>query len=295
MPSRRNFLTSLAAGAGLAAVRPAFGVAPLAPEVKTALNGPIGLQLWSLKADLPKDVPGTLSRLRGLGIRQVETAGLPKGLTVEAFRNVLDGADLVCQAAHMPLERLRDDAAGAVKEAKALGARFVVCPWIPHGQGGFTADDAAKAADVFNKAHKAAQAEGLRAGYHPHGYEFAPAPGGTLFDALVKSTDPNVVFEVDLFWAKAGGVDPAELIASLPGRVPLLHVKDMKKGLTFPAGTSGAPQDSDVAAGAGQLDLPGIFKAAIQSGTEIYYIEDESSTPWEQVPASLEFLKAMTR
>ena len=293
MPSRRSFLTSLAAGAGLAAVRPAFGVTPLAPEVKTALNGPIGLQLWSLKADLPNDVPGTLRRLRGLGIRQVEAAGLPKGLTAEAFRKVLDGADLVCQAAHMPLERLRDDAPGAVKEAKALGARFVVCPWIPHGKAGFTADDAAKAAEVFNKAHQAAKAEGLRAGYHPHGYEFAPAAGGTLFDAIVKNTDKDLVFEIDLFWAKAGGADPAALIASLPGRVPLLHVKDMKKGLALPPGSSGAPEDSDVAAGAGQLDLPGIFKAAIKSGTEIYYIEDESTKPWEQIPASLEYLSAM--
>jgi sugar phosphate isomerase/epimerase len=293
MPSRRSFMTSLAVGAGVAAVRPAFGVAPLPPEVKTVLNGPVGLQLWSLRVDLPKDVPGTLQRLRGLGIRHVEAAGLPKGTTALAFRKALDAASLVCRSAHMPFERLRDDSAGAVKEAKALGCLFVVCPWIPHDKAGFTADDAAKAADVFNKTSQVAKAEGLRLGYHAHGYEFLPGAGGTLFDALVKNTDPAVGIEVDIFWAKAGGVDPAKLIESLHGRVPLIHIKDMKKGLELPPGSSGAPEDSDVAAGQGQLDLPAIFRAAIKSGVEFYYIEDESTKPWEQIPVSLKYLSAM--
>ncbi len=293
MPSRRSFLTSVAAGTGLASVRPLFGATALPPEVKTALHRPVGVQLWSLRADLPKDLSGTLVRLRGLGIREVEAAGLPKGMTAEVFKGVLDAANLVCHSAHMPLERLRDDAAAAVGEAKTLGCRFVVCPWIPHDKAGFTADDAAKAADVFNKASKAAKAEGLRFAYHPHGYEFLPAPGGTLFESLAKSTDPAVGFEVDIFWAKAGGVDPAALIASLHGRVPLLHVKDMKKELALPPGSSAAPEDSDVAAGLGQLDLPAIFRAGMKSGVEIYYIEDESTKPWQQIPLTLEYLSKL--
>jgi sugar phosphate isomerase/epimerase len=293
MPSRRSFMTSLAVGAGVAAVRPVFGVTPVPPEVKTVLNGPVGLQLWSLRVDLPKDVPGTLQRLRGLGIRHVEAAGLPKGTSAEDFRKTLDTANLVCRSAHMPFERLRDDAAGAVKEAKTLGCLFVVCPWIPHDKAGFTADDAAKAAAVFNKASQVAKGEGLRLAYHAHGYEFLPAPGGTLFETLVKNTDPAVGIEVDIFWAKAGGVDPAALIASLHGRVPLIHIKDMKKGLELPPGSSGAPEDSDVAAGTGQLDLPAIFKAAIKAGVELYYIEDESTKPWEQIPVTLKYLSAM--
>jgi sugar phosphate isomerase/epimerase len=282
-------LTSVAAGAGLASVRPLFGATALPPEVKTALHRPVGVQLWSLRADLPKDLSGTLVRLRALGVREVEAAGLPKGMTAEDFKSLLDAANLVCHSAHMPLERLRDDTAGAVSEAKTLGCRFVVCPWIPHDKA-FTADDAAKAAEVFNKASKAAKAAGLRFAYHPHGYEFLPAAGGTLFESLVKSTDPAVGFEVDIFWAKAGGVDPAALIASLRGRVPLMHVKDMKKDLALPPGSSAAPEDSDVAAGTGQLDLPAIFRAGAKSGVEIYYLEDESTKPWQQIPVSLEYL-----
>jgi sugar phosphate isomerase/epimerase len=292
MSSRRRFIGTLAAGLGAAALRPPRAFAALAPEVKSPLGGPIGLQLWSLRAYLPKDVPGTLARLRGLGVREVEGAGLA-GLPVEAFRTALDSADLVCHSVHMDFERIRKDAPGALKEAKALGATHLVCPWVPH-EGVLTREVALQAAEVFNATGKAAKAEGVRFGYHAHGYEFVPSTEGTLFDTIAKQTDPALVsFEIDLFWAKAGGVDPATLVASLPGRVPLLHIKDMKKGLALPPGSSGAPEDSDVAAGTGQLDFPAIFRAARKSGTEIFYIEDESTKPWEQIPESLKYLSSL--
>ena len=125
---------------GAAALRPAWAADP--PEVKTGLNGPVGLQLYSLREALKKDVPGTLAKVRALGIREVETAGT-WGQSAEAHRAALDKAGLVCRASHMGLEKLQGDAAGAFKEVKTLGARWVVCPWIPHDKV-FTRDDALK-------------------------------------------------------------------------------------------------------------------------------------------------------
>ncbi len=219
MSSRRHFIGTLAAGLGAAALRPARASAALAPEVKSQLGGPIGLQLWSLRTYLPKDVSGTLARLRALGVREVEGAGLA-GLAVESFRAALDSADLVCHSVHMDFERIRKDAQGALKEAKALGAKHLVCPWVPH-EGILTRDVALQAADVFNATGKAAKAEGVRFSYHAHGYEFVPSAEGTLFDTIAKQTDPALVsFEIDLFWAKAGGVDPAQLVAFPPGPSP---------------------------------------------------------------------------
>jgi sugar phosphate isomerase/epimerase len=294
MSSRRRFLATVASGLGAAAFRPTVASAGLTPEVKSGLGGPIGLQLYSLREYLPKDVPGTLARLRGLGIREVESAGLA-GMTIEAFRAALDKADLVCHGAHIGFDRVRQDTPGALKEAKALGAKYVVCAWIPHDdKAPFTRDDALRATEVFNKAGKAAQGEGLRLCYHCHGYEFVPATEGTLFDTIAKNTDPAVVsFEIDIFWAKAGGGNPAQLIASLPGRVPLMHVKDMQKGLSLPAGSAHASAEANVVAGQGQLDLPAIFRAARKSGTELFYVEDESTNPWEQIPESLEYLSGL--
>src|SRR5688500_17863788 len=109
MASRRSFLTTVTAGLGAAALRPRLGhAAP--PEVKAALGAPLGLQLYSLRVDLPKDVPGTLARVRELGIVEVEGAGLWK-LEVAEYRAALDKAGLRCRAAHMGLEQLQKDTA----------------------------------------------------------------------------------------------------------------------------------------------------------------------------------------
>ncbi|MET0552955.1 MAG: sugar phosphate isomerase/epimerase, partial [Vicinamibacteria bacterium] len=194
---------------------------------------------------------------------------------------------------HIGYDRWQKDAAAAAKEAKALGARFATVAWIK-GEKDFTREDALKASEVFNAAGKACAAEGVKFCYHCHGYEFVPGPDGTLWDTIVKNTDPKLVsFEIDVFWAKAGGADPAKVIAALPGRVPLLHVKDMAKGLSFPAGTSHADAASNVPVGTGQIDWPAVFKAAKAAGSEIYYIEDESPKPWEQIPQSLKYLSGL--
>jgi len=275
---------------GASALRPAWAAYP--PEVKTSLNGPVGLQLYSLREALKTDVPGTLAKVRALGIREVETAGT-WGQSAEAHRAALDKAGLVCRASHMGLDKLQGDAASAFKEVKTLGARWVVCPWIPHDKV-FGRDDALKAAAAFNTIAKAAQGEGLRFAYHCHGYEFVPSPEGTLWDTLVGASDPALVsFEIDVFWAKAGGADPAKVIEKLKGRVAFLHVKDMKKGLTFAPGSSGSEKDSNVVVGTGQVDWPTVLRAAVKSGTEVYYIEDESPDPLAQIPLSLKYLAAL--
>ncbi|MFI5183811.1 MAG: sugar phosphate isomerase/epimerase family protein [Vicinamibacteria bacterium] len=294
MSSRRRFLSTLAAGMGAAAIRPGLARAAMTPEVKSPLGGPIGLQLYSLRAYLPKDIPGTLARLRSLGIREVEGGG-PAGTTAGEFRTALDKADLVCQSIGAGFDRVKGDMTGVLQEAKTLGARFVMCAWIPHDDAvGLTRDETRRAVDVFNAAGQAAKAEGVRFAYHCHGYEFLPSTEGTLFDTIVKETDPSLVsFEIDIFWAKAGGADPAKLVASLPGRVPLMHIKDMRKGLVLLPGTSKAPDDANVVAGTGQLDLPAILRAARRARTEIFYIEDESEHPWEQVPESLKYLSSL--
>jgi sugar phosphate isomerase/epimerase len=151
-----------------------------------------------------------------------------------------------------------------------------------------------KAAVAFNDFAKAGKDEGLKFAYHCHGYEFAPAADGTLFDILAAASDPALVqFEVDVFWAKAGGVDPAQLIEKYNGRVPFLHVKDMKKGLAFQPGTSGAPDDTNVPIGTGQIDWVAVFRASLKSGTLLYYIEDESPDPLGQIPRSLRYLAGL--
>jgi len=96
-----------------------------------------------------------------------------------------------------------------------------------------------------------------------------------------------------VFWAKAGGAEPAALIEKYNGRVPFLHVKDMEKGLSLPPGTSGAPEKTKVPVGTGQIDWPAVFRASMKSGTLVYYIEDESPDPLGQIPQSLKYLSGL--
>ena len=262
----------------------------LQDEIRTTLNGPVGLQLWSLREYLPKDLRGTLAKVRNMGFREVEGAGL-WGHSLSEMRAALDGAGLRCQSAHIGFERLRDDLAGGFAEAKGVGASWVVCPWIPHDKV-FTRDVALAAAEAFNKFGTAAEGAGLRFAYHCHGYEFVPSPEGTLFETLAGATDPKrVMFQVDVFHTLYGGADPAKLIERYKGRVPSLHLKDLKKGAAIKAGTAiGRPED-DVPVGSGQVDMPSVLRAAREAGTSLYYIEDESADPWGHIPQSVSYLR----
>lgn len=292
MANRRDFLTTIVAGAGASALRPSWAAALAEPGIKSPLNGPVGLQLWSLREYLPQELPGTLAKVKAMGFHEVEAAGL-WGQTVPGLRAALDTAGLRCPSAHMGYERLRDDLSGALAEAKALGASGVVCPWIPH-RGAFTAADAAKTAVDFNRFGKAAKDAGMRFGYHCHGYEFVPSPEGTLFDTLAGATDPNLVdFQIDVFHAFHGGADPAQLIQKHKGRVTSLHLKDIKKGFPVEKGSGGAPAEADVPVGSGQVDYPAVLRAAVQAGTSLYFVEDESKDPLGNIPKSLAYLAAL--
>jgi sugar phosphate isomerase/epimerase len=284
MNTRRRFLQAMAGGAGVAA---------LGARARAATRRiPYGLQLYSLRHQLDKDVPGTLAKVKAMGFEDVETAGTYK-MSVAGFAAALKTAGLQARSGHFPFERLRDDAAGVVRDAKTLGASFVACAWIPH-EGTFAREHVQKAADVFNGAARAAKAEGLRFAYHLHGYEFHPSPEGTLFDTLVAQTAKDGVnFEVDVLWAKAGGVDPAALIEKLAGRVPLTHLKDMKKGTAYTPPVASLPDDTNVVLGTGSLDFPAILKASEKAGVEIHFLEDEHPESIAQLPHSLTYLRKL--
>ena len=118
MSSRRDFLTTVAAGLGASAIRPAWARAAQRSEIKSPLKGPIGVQLYSFREYLKSDVPGTLSKVRALGFREVEGAGLWRQ-TAAGLRAALDTAGLRCTSAHMGFERRFADDANHLGHASA--------------------------------------------------------------------------------------------------------------------------------------------------------------------------------
>jgi sugar phosphate isomerase/epimerase len=291
MLTRRAFLAAVGAAPLVGLARPAIS-SPLADDIHTALNGPVGLQLWSVRKALSKDFNGTLAKVRAMGFEEVEAAGLYDRSPLK-FRAALEKVGLRCQSAHLGYEQFRERPAEAFTELKPLGLSWVVCPWIPHST--FGPDEARTAAVVLNRAGKMAQDQGLRLAYHCHGYEFVSTPLGTLFDAMADATDPEVVsFQIDVLHAFLGGADPAALITKYGPRVKSLHLKDLKQGVPIAMGQAIAPDGSDVPVGTGQLDWRGILGAAVKAGVPIYYIEDESADPLGHIPQSVAYLKNLT-
>lgn len=250
----------------------------------------IGLELYSLRNQFETDVPGTLDLIQKWGIREIEGGGT-YGLDMDEFKALLAERELEMVSVGADYAQLKNDPQAAIDNAKAFGAKYVVCFWIPHEDDDvFTIDHVKEAVTVFNTAGKIMAENGLKLCYHPHGYEFRAYEGGTLFDYLASNSDRRFVnFEMDVFWVKHPGQDPVALLKKYPKRFPLLHLKDRKPGTT--GNQNGrADVETNVVLGSGDVGIAAVMREAKKAGVEHYFIEDESSRSVTQVPQSLAYL-----
>jgi sugar phosphate isomerase/epimerase len=255
-------------------------------------KGPIGLQLYSLRNQFAKDVPGTLDKVRDLGFKNVELAGT-YGVAPEVFKADLDARGLKAVSGHFPFERFRDDVDGIVREAKTLGLEYVGCGWVPHSDP-FNERACREAVDVFNQAGQTLAEHGIKFFYHTHGFEFQPYGHGMLFDLMVTGTKPEfVTYEMDVFWVVHAGQDPVKLLERYGSRFQLAHLKDMKDSTPTGLLTGQSDETNDVALGLGKIDYPSILRAAQEAGVKWYFIEDESPSAESQIPESLNYLEGV--
>ena len=252
----------------------------------------IGLQLYTFREQIPKDVPGMLAKIRQMGIRYVEGGGTYK-LSPEEFKNLLQKNELqmICYGADF--KELQEKPGEVARKALFFGAKYVMCAWVPHNGTTFTFADANKAVDVFNNAGKVLKAKGLELVYHAHGYEFQPYKDGTFFDYMLRNMNPEYAnIEMDVFWFKNSGQDPVAWLLKYPKRFKLLHLKDRQLG-TPDNVTASADVETNVVLGTGDVDIAAVMKAAKKIGIRYAFIEDESSRSMEQVPKSLAYLKTL--
>ncbi len=251
---------------------------------------PVGLQLYSLREQFAKDVPGTLDKVRDFGLKNVELAGT-YGLPPEKFKKELDARGLVALSGHFQFEKFRDSPEAIAREAKILGLKYVGCAWITHDNT-FTEKDARGAIEVFNRAGELMARHGLKFFYHTHGYEFQPHGDGTLFDLMMRETSPKFVnFEMDVFWVVHGGQDPVRLVEKYGKRWTLMHLKGMKESTPTGLLTGKSDVRNDVALGVGKIDYAPILRAAKKVGVKWFFIEDESPLSEQQIPESLRYLR----
>jgi sugar phosphate isomerase/epimerase len=282
MRTRRSFLGTVAAGA----------VAAVSLRGRAATAGtkpPLGLQLWSVRKQLERDVAGTLRQVKAWGFDEVETFG-KFGAEIAPQ---LKAAGLSVRAMHVGYDRLTSDLPGVLRDADTLGATTLLNPSLPHeSKPEASREEILKAAGDFAAWSRACRAAGKRFGYHIHGQEFGPAPEGTLFDVLARESGPDVGFEADVYWVTFGGQDPVALMKKHPGRIWFTHLKDMAKGVA-PGAADAHREDANVVLGTGGIDVRGIVAAGAAAGVELHFIEDESADPFAQIPRSVAFYRSL--
>lgn len=256
----------------------------------------IGIQMGSMKHMFKQGVPATLARVHELGVTELE-GGFMRGISREEYKRLLKQYGLQVVASGGSFERLqnKDSLQKVIANAKELGARYIVCYWIPHDGDNFTLADMQKGVEVFNSAGKTIRENGLTLCYHPHGYEFRKynETGSTLFEYMMDNTNPEYVsFQMDVFWIKNPGQDPVALLKKYPTRWKMLHLKDRRIGT--PNNPNGRQDvETNVVLGTGDVGIAEIMKTAKELGIKHYFIEDESSRALEQVPQSIAYLRSL--
>jgi len=252
------------------------------PIVAKAQLSRIGIQLYTVRRDLARDVEGTLAKLAAIGFKEVEFAGFPQG-TAASLRAMLSRYRLTVVSNHVPLQALRTDWDRTLDEAEAMGQRYIVVAYIQPGERR-TIDDWKRIAALFNRAGETAQARKIQFAYHNHDYEFVPIAGRTGYDVLLEETDPKLVqFQMDIYWITKGGKDPLDYFAKWPGRFPMLHIKDMSSDLGF----------ADL--GKGTIDFKRIFRRAGQAGAKHYLYEQDVTpgSPFDSAKVGYDYLKSL--
>jgi sugar phosphate isomerase/epimerase len=253
-------------------------------------TSPLGVEAYTFRKSFPINVVKTLDTIQMMGFTEME--GGSEGMDPGAFKKLCNDRGISITSYGTDFGNLIKAPDSAAHMAKELGAKFLMCAWIPH-KGAFTIDDAKNAVDVFNKAGKVLKDSGITFCYHAHGYEFQPYENGTLLDYLIKNTNPEYVsFEMDIFWIQFGGGDPVTLLKKYGDRWKLIHLKDMRKG-TVKNLSGGTSVENDVSLGTGEIDIPNILRESKKIGIQHYYIEDESNFVNEHVPQSIAYLKSL--
>jgi len=257
---------------------------------KPLFTDPIGVQAYTFRNYFPKGMIETLDTIQGMGFTSIEGGG--GRISPDDFRKLCEDRGISIPSTGAGYQELVDDAQAVADRAKILGAKYVMCAWIPH-DGDFNLKNAKQAVEDFNAIGKTMTENGLIFCYHAHGYEFWPHENGTLLDYIIQNTNSDeVFFEMDIMWVHFGGGDCVELLEKYPNRWKLMHLKDLKKG-TPKDRSGGTPNENNVALGDGELDMPAILKAAKKAGVAHYFIEDESDRIYDQIPKSIAYLRSL--
>jgi len=257
----------------------------------------LGLQLFSIRDLLARDVTGTIEKVAKIGYEDCETYGYNPakrqyyGMPAVDFRQLLSHNKMVTTSGHYDFTTIFDKSPEAmfqfvdqcIEGAHALGQRYITWPWL---------DPAFRTVNHFhlltgklNQIGERINKAGLKFAYHHHDFEFTDHEGVNGYEIILRDTDPGFVkLQMDLYWVMhSSRLTPEQLIDKQPGRFVMWHIKDMdKKSRDY----------SEL--GNGSIDFSKILPLASRAGLEYYYIEQGGNfavNPLQSVTDSARYFK----
>ena len=272
--TRREFLGAV----GALGVTIGLGTASLA-QTASGKKIPVGLQLYSVRDQCQKDLPGTVTAVAKIGYKGVEFAGY-YGRSAKELRQLLDDNGLVACGTHTPSESvLADKLKATIEFNQTIGNKFLIVPWMNETQSKQVWLDRAK---LFNDLADQLKADGMWVGYHAHAHDFKQIEGISAWDLFFGNTKPEVIMQLDTSNCCDGGADPVAVLKKYPGRARTIHIK-----------AHGAGPEAVI--GEDKVDWKGVFAFCESVGkTDWYVVEHETGKdPIDCVRRNFEALQKM--
>ena len=281
MLTRRDFL-GVAAGAAVS------GSAGLAAG-GLAWPGPIGLELYTVRALFAKDPASTLQHVAAAGYKEVE---IGPGVKPDTLTADLRAAGLTAPSGYFQVPKTLDKWKQSVEMAHRYGLRYLVVGDNPR----LDAEAWRRRADFYTECGKASLDAGIQFCYHAHFHEFADVGGTCGYDTMLeRCPEKYLKMEMDIFWVTYAGKDPLPYWKRYPGRFPMLHIKDMRKGIAINSQEDPSGTNPFVPVGQGRIDWPKIFAHVHEAGAKHIFVEQDECDmpPLEAIKISYDYLRKL--
>jgi sugar phosphate isomerase/epimerase len=251
----------------------------------------IAAQLYTLRefTKTPADIATTMKRVKKLGYDAVQCSALGP-IDAKELAKIMSNEGLACVATHQQIARLENEPARVIEEHALWGCKYTAV-------GGFFQTEAVTQdwidwATKYNAIAKKFAGSNLAIGYHNHSHELSSyddknGKSKTGLQLLMETFDAPVWMEIDTYWIAHGGGDPAAWITKCKGRIPCVHLKDMRIKLNR--------EQYMAEVGEGNLNWPAILQACKSAGVEHLLVEQDVCyrDPFESLEISRKNLKAM--
>lgn len=276
--NRRHFL----ALTGMATLHQFTACTPTTPK------GKLSVQLYTIRDQMAADPIVALKKLASIGFKHVETAFWPKGMSLDQAAGLLKENDLSVSSAHIEIP-MGEQQKVFLDTAKAFNCKDMIWHGWPEDKRYSTAEGTRELIRIYNQAGKFAQDNGLRFGLHNHWWEFRnKVDGKYVFEWLHQELDPAIFFEIDTYWVKVAGHDPAKIVAHLKDRVRFMHIKD-GPAQWHPNLAEDNPEPM-TAVGKGTQDFPAIIKATPDTEWLVVEMDKVATDVFEALKESVAYM-----